>query len=63
MLIKAIDIAVKSHSGQLDKAGELYILHPMRMMMKMNTEEEKITAVLHDVVEDSDVTINDLKKY
>lgn len=62
MLIKAIDIAVKCHSGQLDKAGELYILHPMRMMMKMKTEEEKITAVLHDVVEDSDVTINDLRK-
>ena len=62
MLKKAIDIAVKSHSGQLDKAGEFYILHPMRMMKKMDTEEEKITAVLHDVVEDSQVTINDLRK-
>jgi len=62
VLIKAIEIATKCHSGQLDKAGELYILHPMRMMMKMDTEEEKITAVLHDVVEDSEVTINDLRK-
>ena len=62
MLIKAIDIAVECHSGQKDRAGEPYIQHPLRMMMKMKTAEEKITAVLHDVVEDSSITINDLRK-
>lgn len=51
-LEKAIDIAVEAHKGQKDKAGEPYILHPLRVMFKMQTEEEKIVAVLHDVVED-----------
>lgn len=61
-LKKAINIAVECHSGQNDRAGEPYIQHPLRMMMKMKTTKEKITAVLHDVVEDSDITINDLSK-
>ena len=58
----AIEIAVECHSGQNDRAGEPYILHPLRMMMKMNTAEEKITVVLHDVVEDSEMTIRGLRK-
>jgi (p)ppGpp synthase/HD superfamily hydrolase len=61
-LKKAINIAVECHSGQKDRAGEPYIQHPLRMMMKMKTAEEKITAVLHDVVEDSTITIYDLRK-
>ena len=61
-LKKAIDIAVECHSGQKDRAGEPYIQHPLRMMMKMGTVEEKITTVLHDVVEDSEMTIGNLKK-
>ena len=61
-LKQAIDIAVECHSGQMDRAGEPYIQHPLRMMMKMKTAEEKITAVLHDVVEDSNITIDDLRK-
>lgn len=53
-LEEAILIAAEAHRGQTDKAGASYILHPLRMMMKMNTEVEMMTAILHDVVEDSD---------
>lgn len=49
----AIAIAAIVHKGQLDKAGDAYILHPLRMMMRMNDETSRIVAVLHDVVEDS----------
>ncbi len=52
MLEKAIQIAVEAHAGQVDKAGAPYILHPLRLMFCMDTPEEKMTAVLHDVVED-----------
>jgi (p)ppGpp synthase/HD superfamily hydrolase len=48
----AIQIAVKAHAGQRDKAGQPYILHPLRMMFAVEAEEERIVAVLHDVVED-----------
>ncbi len=43
----AIQIAAKSHQGQKDKAGAPYILHPLRMMMRLKTEAEMITAILH----------------
>lgn len=60
-LEKAIELAVDKHKGQLDKAGMPYILHPLFVMTKMDSEIEKIVAVLHDVVEDTDVTFEDLK--
>jgi (p)ppGpp synthase/HD superfamily hydrolase len=53
MLNKALSIAVKAHEGQVDKAGEPYILHPLRVMLSMETESERIVAILHDVIEDS----------
>lgn len=53
-LAKAIEIAASAHSTQKDKGGSPYILHPIRVMMSLNTEEEKIVGVLHDVVEDSE---------
>jgi GTP diphosphokinase / guanosine-3',5'-bis(diphosphate) 3'-diphosphatase len=59
-LERAIQIAAKAHSGQIDKAGEPYILHPLRMMLAVQGESERIVAVLHDVVEDTDVTIEKL---
>ena len=59
-LDRAIQIAVIAHSGQIDKGGEPYILHALRVMLRMTTEEERITAVLHDVVEDSDYTFESL---
>ena len=51
-LQRAIEIAVEAHTGQVDKAGNLYVLHPIRVMMSLDTEDEKIVGVLHDVVED-----------
>jgi len=61
MLEKAISIATLAHDGQKDKYEGAYILHPLRLMMKMNTEEEMIVAVLHDVVEDTPWTIDALR--
>jgi len=57
----AINIAVKAHKGQKDKAYESYILHPLHVMMQMDTDTERIVAVLHDVTEDSDITLLFLK--
>lgn len=61
LLAKAIEIAHIAHEGQVDKGGQPYIGHPLRVMNAVNTVEEKIVAVLHDSVEDSDLTIEDLK--
>jgi (p)ppGpp synthase/HD superfamily hydrolase len=60
MLEKAIEIAVKAHSGQVDKGGQPYILHPLRVMMKMDNDTDRVVAVLHDVIEDTDVKGLDL---
>ena len=61
-LEKAIQIAVSAHQGQKDKAGAIYILHPLRLMLRMETEEERVAAVLHDVIEDTSWTLTDLRK-
>jgi (p)ppGpp synthase/HD superfamily hydrolase len=60
-LERAIAIAAKAHEGQTDKGGAPYILHPLRVMMQMRTENEKIVAVLHDVLEDTNATPDDLR--
>jgi (p)ppGpp synthase/HD superfamily hydrolase len=60
-LERAIEIAVSAHKGQTDKGGSPYILHPLRVMMALDSETEKIVGVLHDVVEDSDWTFEDLE--
>ena len=62
MLGKAIALAAKVHEEQTDKGGKPYILHPIRMMMRLRTDDEELMAIaiLHDVVEDSDVTLEDL---
>lgn len=57
---KSLKIALHAYSGQKDKAGKEYILHPLRIMSKMKTEEEMSVALLHDVIEDSDFTEDDL---
>ncbi len=59
-LDKAIAFAVKMHEGQKDKGGHSYIRHPLRVMEKMDTEDEMIVAVLHDVVEDTPASLDDL---
>jgi (p)ppGpp synthase/HD superfamily hydrolase len=61
MLEKAIKIAVEAHAGQVDKAGQPYILHPLRCMLKVETDIQRISAVLHDVVEDTNWTIEALQ--
>ena len=60
-LNRAIVIAAEAHAEQVDKAGEAYILHPLRLMLQVTTEEERMAAVLHDVVEDSPWTLDELR--
>lgn len=49
---RAIAIAVEAHAGQVDKAGAAYVLHPLRVMLQLDSIEERIVAMLHDVLED-----------
>ncbi len=62
-LESAVLIAIKAHQNQIDKGGLPYILHPLRIMIKMQTDEEMIVAMLHDVVEDSKISLKDISKY
>lgn len=59
-LERAIQIATEAHRGQVDKAGNDYILHPLRVMELGNSLEEKVVGILHDVVEDTDWTFERL---
>lgn len=61
-LERAIEIAAKAHAGQKDKSGSPYILHPIRVMLKQTNDKSRIAAVLHDVVEDTGWTIEQLRK-
>ncbi|EQB88452.1 (p)ppGpp synthase/HD superfamily hydrolase [Clostridium punense] len=56
LLEVAIKIAVEAHSGQLDKAGQPYVLHPLRVMFSLSDEKDRIVGVLHDIIEDSNIT-------
>lgn len=60
MIDIALAIAKKAHAGQVDKAGVDYIQHPIYVASQVTTEQEKAVALLHDVIEDSDVTADDL---
>lgn len=60
LLSKAIDIALKAHAGQTDRAGMPYVGHIIRVMNAGRTEAEKIVGVLHDIVEDTDYTFERL---
>ncbi len=57
----AIILAAGAHRGQVDKAGEPYILHPLRVMRRLGDEAGRIAAVLHDVLEDTAITLGDLR--
>jgi (p)ppGpp synthase/HD superfamily hydrolase len=63
MLEKALQIASCAHKNQKRRNGEAYINHPLRVMAKMTTEAEKCVAILHDVVEDTHVTLDDLRVF
>ena len=60
-LERAIALAARAHEGQVDKSGAPYILHPLRMMLRLAGTEERIVAVLHDVVEDCGVSFEQLR--
>lgn len=59
-LERAIEIAANAHTGQFDKAGQPYILHPLRVMLRVGSAHERMAAVLHDVVEDTPVSMQQL---
>lgn len=60
LIEKSLKISMQAHAGQADKAGNPYILHPLRLMAKMDTEEEMAVALLHDTIEDSPLTAESL---
>ena len=60
LLQKAIALATKAHRKQIRFNGEPYILHPMRVMLKMESAEMMVIAVLHDVIEDTKIMFNDV---
>jgi (p)ppGpp synthase/HD superfamily hydrolase len=60
-LERAIEIAAAAHAGQVDKAGQPYILHPLRVMLRVSSLHERMAAVLHDVVEDTPVSLDQLR--
>jgi (p)ppGpp synthase/HD superfamily hydrolase len=59
---KALQIAAKAHEGQVDKEGLPYILHPLRVMAGVQGTEAQIVALFHDVIEDTPVTADDLRR-
>ena len=62
LLALAIKVATKAHEGQVDKGGNPYILHPQAVASSLDSTENKIVAYLHDIVEDTDITLDDLEK-
>jgi len=63
MIERAISIAVAAHKKQRDLGGKPYILHPLRLMCQFENEDAQIVAVLHDVVEDTHITLNLLQQH
>jgi (p)ppGpp synthase/HD superfamily hydrolase len=61
-LAHAIRLAAEAHEGQLDKAGQPYVLHVLRVMFACQSPDAQIAAALHDVVEDTDWTLDDLRR-
>ena len=59
---KALQIAARAHEGQVDKHGQPYILHPLRVMSAVEGDDARIVAILHDVIEDTSVTADDLRR-
>ncbi|MDQ3004869.1 MAG: GTP pyrophosphokinase [Chloroflexota bacterium] len=60
LIEKSLHIALRAYAGKTDKAGREYIHHPLRLMAKMKTDLEMSAALLHDVIEDSDITAEQL---
>lgn len=62
MIDQALTIAVRAHAGQVDRGGRPYILHPLRLMHRSQSDEEMIVALLHDTVEDGDISLEGLRE-
>ena len=58
---KALKLAFEAHKDQLDKIGMPYVFHPFHLAEEMKTEETTVVALLHDVVEDTDYTLDDIR--
>jgi (p)ppGpp synthase/HD superfamily hydrolase len=58
---KAVEIAARAHAGVKDKQGKAYLLHPIRVMLGVADETAQIVAILHDVVEDTSVSMDDVR--
>ena len=56
----ALELAIQKHKNQKDKSGKPYILHPLHVMETVKSDDAKIVAILHDIIEDTDVTEKDL---
>ncbi|MGB7594334.1 MAG: hypothetical protein WBL80_02065 [Erysipelotrichaceae bacterium] len=61
LLSTVLIFATQKHGDQKDKAGKRYILHPIRVMLNFEDEKEQITALLHDVMEDTGTTVQELE--
>jgi len=59
---KALKVAFKAHKDQKDRSGLPYILHPVHVAEQMKTEDTCVVAILHDVIEDTDLTLEDLRE-
>lgn len=57
---KAMKLCFEAHKEQVDKSGLPYVFHPFHLAEQMQTEETTVVALLHDLVEDTDYTIEDL---
>ena len=62
LIRKALEIAVNAHRGTVDRGGKDYIFHPVTVALECRTDDEKIVALLHDVVEDTPITLDELRK-
>ena len=60
-LVTAIEIATNAHGEMIDKSGQPYLMHPLRVMMEQTTDAARMAGVLHDVVEDTEITLQDLR--
>ena len=58
----ALDLCFKAHKEQRDKSGMPYVFHPFHLAEQMKDEESTIVALLHDVIEDTDYTLDDLEE-
>ncbi|AHM05154.1 Guanosine-3',5'-bis(Diphosphate) 3'-pyrophosphohydrolase [Roseibacterium elongatum DSM 19469] len=57
---EAFELAFQAHAGQVDKAGQPYVLHLVRVATALSDRDERVVALLHDVLEDTEVSAEDL---